>query len=86
LRNEDTSFSVRLDDSLMERAQEEARRRGVTLGYLIEQGLRHVLCQPVSHAASSAVVLPECHAGGGVLPGVDLNDSANLLEWMESRD
>jgi hypothetical protein len=30
--------------------------------------------------------LPECRAGGGVRAGVDLNDSAALLERFEDRD
>jgi hypothetical protein len=31
------------------------------------------------------VVLPTCTAGGGVLPGVDLKNSAGLLDVMEDR-
>jgi hypothetical protein len=29
--------------------------------------------------------LPECRAGGGTLPGIDLNDSASLLDRMHDR-
>jgi hypothetical protein len=31
------------------------------------------------------VVLPICREGGGVLPGIDLNNSAALLDVMEDR-
>ena len=31
------------------------------------------------------VVLPTCKAGGGVLPGVDVNNNAALLDVMEDR-
>lgn len=31
------------------------------------------------------VVLPTCKMGGGVLPGVDLNNNAALLDVMEDR-
>ncbi len=78
--------TVRLDEALMERARQEAARRGITLTSLIEQGLRLALHRPLNRPQHAVVSLPECHAGGGVLPGVDLNDSAGLLERMEGRD
>jgi hypothetical protein len=37
-------------------------------------------------AARQSVALPECHAGGGTLPGIDLNDSASLLDRMDERN
>jgi len=32
------------------------------------------------------VDLPVCHAGGGALPGVDLDDSGEILDRMEGLD
>jgi len=32
------------------------------------------------------VTLPECRAGGGTLPGVDLNDCSSLLDQLDGRD
>jgi hypothetical protein len=78
--------TVRLDDALLERAREEADRRGVTLTSLIEQGLRLVLRRPLKKSERPALVLPECRAGGGTLPGVDLDDSADLLDRIEGHD
>jgi hypothetical protein len=75
-----------MDDALLEQAKREAARRHETLTSLIEQGLRLALAQ--SRAAGERrrrVVLPTCRAGGGVLPGIDLNDSATLLDVMERR-
>jgi hypothetical protein len=77
--------TVRLDEALLERARDEARRRGVTLTSLIEQGLRLVLRRPQKRSELPLVSLPECRAGGGTLPGVDLDDSASLLDRMEGR-
>jgi hypothetical protein len=77
--------TVRLDESLLERARDEANRRGVTLTSLIEQGLRLVLRRPHKRSERPFVSLPECRAGGGVLPGTDLDDSASLLDRMEGR-
>ncbi len=77
--------TVRLDEALMERARQEADRRGVTLTSLIEQGLQLVLRRPLKRSERAHVVVPECKAGGGTLPGVDINDSAALLDRMERR-
>jgi hypothetical protein len=77
--------TVRLDAALMALARQEADRRGVTLTSLIEQGLRLVLRRPLKRSARPVVTLPECKAGGGTLPGIDLDDSAALLDRMERR-
>jgi hypothetical protein len=69
----------------MNQAKHEAERRGETLTALVEQGLRLVLAQPRVRRQRQRVNLPVCKAGGGVLPGIDLNDSASLLDVMESR-
>ncbi len=78
--------TVRLEASLLERARQEAERRGVTLTSLIEQGLRLALRRPLKRAERSAIELPVCRAGGGTRAGVDLNDGAGLLDRMEDRD
>jgi hypothetical protein len=52
---------------------------------LIEEGLRLVLAQARTEGQREPVKLPISMLGGGVLPGVDLNDSAALLELMEGR-
>ena len=77
--------TVRLEDALLDQAKQEAARRGETLTGLIEQGLRLVLVQPRSTPRRRRVILPVCSAGGGVLPGIDLNDSASLLDIMDGR-
>jgi hypothetical protein len=76
---------VRLQDALINQAKREAARRGETLTALIEQGLRLVLAQSRTRRQREPVKLPVCEAGGGVLPGIDLNDSAALLDIMEAR-
>jgi len=77
--------TVRLDDALLDRVRKEAARRGTTLTALIEQGLRLVLRRPPKPSERKPVSLPVCRAGGGTLPGVDLDDSSSLLERMEGR-
>jgi len=78
--------TVRLDEALLQRARQEAAKRKTTLTSLIEQGLELVLRRPMKAVSRHPVVLPECRAGGGTLPGIDLNDSASLLDRMDNRD
>jgi hypothetical protein len=75
--------TVRLDDALLNRARREAARRKVTLTSLIDQGLRSVLRQTQGAGRRPRVTLPVSREGGGTLPGVDLNNSAALLDIME---
>jgi hypothetical protein len=77
--------TIRLDDSVLETAKKEAARRGETLTSLIEQGLRLVLARPIPKLQARRIRLPVCRAGGGTLPGVDLTDSAALLDRLEGR-
>jgi hypothetical protein len=77
--------TVRLEDALLQQAKREAARRGSTLTALIERGLRLALAAPRSKRGRPRVELPVCRSGGGLLPGVDLDDSSALLDLMEGR-
>jgi hypothetical protein len=76
--------TVRLDDQLLTQAKRIAATRGETLTSLIEKGLRLALAQPVRRHKTNAVHLPVCRKGGGTLPGIDLGNSADLLDRMDS--
>jgi hypothetical protein len=78
--------TVRLDDGLLEQAKREAARRNQTLTSLIEQGLRLVLVQSGSPRRRRRVALPTSRAGGGLLPGIDLNSGSRLVDVMEGRE
>jgi len=78
--------TVRLDEALLERARAEAAKRKTTLTSLIEEGLELVLRRPMKRSRRQPVTLPECRAGGGTLPGVDLNDTSSLLDRMDGCD
>jgi hypothetical protein len=77
--------TVRLDDVLLEDAKREAAQRQVTLTSLIEKGLRLVMARPMRRPSGGKVRIPVCRAGGGILPGVNLTDSADLLDRMEQK-
>ncbi len=69
----------------MNQVKQEAEQRGETVTALIEEGLRLVLAKSHEPPHRERVVLPVSKAGGGVLPGVDLNDSSALEDIMEGR-
>ncbi len=75
--------TVRLDDALIKRSKREAARRGETFTALIEKGLRLVLAQPAQGARKQEIRLPVCEMSGGTMPGVDIGNSADLLDRME---
>lgn len=77
--------TIRLDEALLNRLRQEASRRGTTLTALIEQGLRLVLRQPPKTSKRPRVAISVSRAGGGTVPGVDLDNSAALLDRMEAR-
>jgi hypothetical protein len=76
--------TVRLDDGLLEQAKAAARQRHTTVTSLIEEGLRLILTNE-RLGRRAKVVLPVSRETGGVLPGVDLNNSASLQDLMEDR-
>lgn len=79
--------TIRLDDQLLRDAKTHAARTGRTLTAVIEDALRAAL----GHAESPpdvAFTLPVFRPEGarGLQPGVDLSDSAALLDLMEGRE
>lgn len=75
--------TVRLDPDLLARAKERAARTGRTLTAVIEDALRAALAPGRGRRRGERIELPT-YGSGGVLPGVDLDDSAALLDAMES--
>ena len=77
--------TVRLDATLMAKAKKESVRTGETLTAMIERGLRLVLARPQRTRRRANILVPVSRAQGGVRAGVNLNDSAALLDVMENR-
>ena len=75
--------TVRIKDDLLRRAKNRAHDEGRTLTSLIEDGLALRLSQSMN-IRKKRVTLPVSKACGGVLPGVDLNRSADLEEAMNT--
>ena len=74
--------TVRLDDDLLRQTKALAAQTGRTLAAVIEDALRETLARSRSRRGQPRVVLPT-FKGSGLRPGVDLDDSAGLLEIME---
>ena len=75
--------TIQLDDDLLAQATKLAREKGCDLSHLIEETLRAKITLPPVATPQPFVRLTTV-AGGGVRPGVDLNNSASLLTLMES--
>lgn len=76
--------TINLDDALLAEAKQVAARTGRSLGAVVEDALRQSLRQ--RHQASRRAVELPVFGEGGTRPGVDLDDSAALLDVMEQHD
>jgi hypothetical protein len=74
--------TVRLNDALMNQAKREAARRKVTLTALIESGLRMALAAEAK-LPRAHVDLPVSRETGGVRPGIDISNNAEVLDIMD---
>jgi len=73
--------TVSIHDELLQSAKLRARERGVTLGQLIEDGLRRELSTCV--APSPRVPIPVFDGKTGPMPGVNLNSNRELYEFLD---
>ncbi len=75
--------TVRLDERLLASAKKLAAETGRTLTAVLEDALRETLARRGAQAKRKPVRLKTVK-GDGVRPGVDLDDTAALLDLMES--
>ena len=73
--------TVRLDEDLLARAKRMAAESGRTLTAVLEDALREKLARRRARPRIAPVRLKTVK-GGGVRRGVDLDDSAALLDLM----
>ena len=76
--------TIHLPDDLLAQAKRAALESGTTLTAVIEEALRERLARR-GNPVTSPVELTT-FGGSGLRPGVDLDDSAALLELMERSD
>lgn len=74
--------TVRLDAQLLAEARKFAFETGRTLTRLIEEALREKIARRPTRMPARKISLPS-YGTGGLQPGVDLDDSAALLDHMD---
>ena len=77
--------TVILDDELLRDVKRYAAEQGMTFTAVLHRALRALLARRDRLAEQERTPLPS-FCGNGLQPGVDLDDSAALLELMEERD
>lgn len=77
--------TIRLDEHLLTEAKQRAASSGRTLTAVIEEALRESFSRREERQELRPVELP-AWGEGWVRPGVDLDDSASLLDLMEHGD
>jgi len=75
--------TIRLDESLLAAAKKYAAESGRTLTSVLADALRETLSRRREPGERKPVRL-RTMKGDGMRPGVDLDDTASLLEHMES--
>ena len=75
--------TIRIDDQLLAEIKQLAAQTGQTLTAIVEEALRQMLARRQQLTARPPVKLVTV-SGNGLRPGVDLDDSAALLELMEA--
>jgi hypothetical protein len=78
--------TVRLPDDLLRAVKESAARTGRTITQVIEDALRQSLSSRGASEKSRDRYRVKTYGEGGVRPGVDLGDTAALLDLMEGHD
>ena len=74
--------TINLPDDLLKSLKRRAAERGTTVTALIEDSLRAALAERSLRARPKPIRL-KTYGQGGLQPGVDLDDSAALLDLME---
>lgn len=77
--------TIRIDETLLQDAKHLAVRTGRSLTAVIEDALRQALARQREAAPRQPVELVTVE-GQGLRPGVDLDDSASLLDLLEAPD
>lgn len=72
--------TINVDDGLLIEARQRAAQRGTTLTRIIEDALRESLNR--RETTDDAPFVTMTYGGGGLMPGVDLDDGGALRELL----
>jgi hypothetical protein len=76
--------TINIDERLLIEVKTAAAQSGRTLTAVIEDALRTAMAARRTREDVHPVRLPT-HRGGGLQPGVDLDDTAALIDLMDGR-
>ena len=76
---------MNLPDDILVQLKKLAAERGATLTALIEEALRGALARRRGRPRPGRIKLAT-YGRGGLQPGVDLDDTASLLDLMQGSD
>ena len=74
--------TIRINDAVLVSAKKEAASRNISLTKLIEEALQEKLYSRGGRSKGKKVNLPTT-GGNGLQPGVDIDNSALLIDVME---
>ena len=74
--------TIKIDDGLLAQAKAQAAESGRTLNAVVEDALRETFARRGRTDRAVRPTLP-VFRGSRLMPGVDLDDSAGLLDLME---
>ena len=75
---------LKINEDLLATAEQVASRRGQSLSAFVEQALRDAFASSPDGLTTRGKIELPTFRGRGLRPGVNLDDSASLLELMES--
>lgn len=78
--------TVNIEDTVLRDAKRLAERQSRPLGYLVTEGLAMLLAYDRKHPKPTGRVELPVSGGGGVRPGVDLEDKDALMELLDMPD
>ena len=81
-----TRTTLNIDETLLADFKQIAARSHRSLSSVIQDALREALAARAGRGASAPVNLPVFGGGRGVLPGVDLDSNAALLDLVDEAD
>lgn len=76
--------TITIGDDLLRQARQAALKRSCTLSTIVEEALRKALAASLPPSSSRPTRLVTFR-GRGLRPGLDLDDSAGLLDTMDGR-
>jgi len=81
-----TRTTLTIEDSLLAEFKQLGARSHQSLSGVIQDALREPLAARPARDSRTPVDLPVFRGGRGLQPGVDLNSTAALLDFMEKAD